>query len=294
MPCHAPIQGWRKAGQSKNGGRGFVLSHGAAFADRPMAVPCGQCLGCKARHAMHWAIRCSHEARMHPYSSFVTLTYDEEHVPHVDDDIDKPYTLRPDDFVLFMKKLRNARHPGIKFLQAGEYGTYGRPHHHAILFGVNFPDMKKWTRRGEHTLYTSEELATLWPHGFSSIGNVTIQSANYVAQYTVKKLDRPHHLTAHPEYATMSRRPGIGAGFLKTFPDDIYPRDAVITEGGQKHKPPRYYDKILQKENPESFREIELNRVAKGALKPEESGSYRLYSKQECLKARIRERQRGL
>ena len=55
-----------------------------------------------------------HEASMHKHNSFITLTYDEEHVPHRGQ-------LQHDDFVKFMKRLR--KHGAVRYYMAGEYGT---------------------------------------------------------------------------------------------------------------------------------------------------------------------------
>jgi hypothetical protein len=111
-------------------------------------------------------------------------------------------------------------------------------------------------------------LAKLWPYGFVTIGEVTMESCAYVARYVTKKIkgkDAENHyiywdpLTGEgtpiePEYATMSRKPGIGKEWFDKYKSDIYPHDYVVLK---KHKirPPRYYDKLLTEEELEKIKE---------------------------------------
>lgn len=44
-------------------------------------IPCGKCIGCRLAYSKTWAMRCMLEAKDHENNEFVTLTYDEEHVP---------------------------------------------------------------------------------------------------------------------------------------------------------------------------------------------------------------------
>jgi hypothetical protein len=73
-------------------------------------------------------------------------------------------------------------------------------------------------------VYKSDTLDELWGQGITEIGNVTFDSAAYVARYIMKKVTGPmaeeHYEVLQeetgeigerePEYTTMSRRPGIG------------------------------------------------------------------------------------
>ena len=144
MPCYHPLQGWRKQG----GGLTFNLRDG--FVDRPVTVSCGQCIGCRLERSRQWAVRCMHEASMHTDNCFVTLTYSDEGIAHLDRCID-PETgeigagplrsLNKRDIQLFMKRLRKRTGAKIRYLQCGEYGSKTqRPHHHVLLFGFDFSD----------------------------------------------------------------------------------------------------------------------------------------------------------
>ena len=166
------------------------------------------------------------------------------------------------EYQRFMKRLRKRFGKNIRFFHCGEYGDENkRPHYHAIIFGMDFKDKKLWTNRDGNKLYTSEALQELWPYGFSTIGEVTFQSAAYVARYIMKKWKgdgaEDHYTrwcpltgegtTVEPEYCTMSRMPGIGKTWLEKYKSDVYPHDYVVINN-HKVKPPRYYDSLLSEE----------------------------------------------
>ena len=44
-------------------------------------LPCGQCEGCRLTYSRRWADRCMLELQSHTDAWFVTLTYDNDHVP---------------------------------------------------------------------------------------------------------------------------------------------------------------------------------------------------------------------
>lgn len=209
-------------------------------------LPCGNCIGCRLERSRQWAIRSLHESTLHEHNCFVTLTYDPDK---------KGYSpsLNKRDIVLFLKKLRKKLEPEkIRFFQCGEYGDLNNhPHHHVLLFGYDFPDKVKCVTSSGAVYYRSAELEKLWRHGFSSIGDLTFESAAYVARYVLKKLNGDEakfydELGIIPPYVTMSRRPGIGAGFFSKYEKDFYPKDFITFNDGRRIKPPKYYDKLFE------------------------------------------------
>lgn len=291
MACLSPLKGRRSAKRSKTGKYPVIidnLDHGEAT----ITVPCGQCIGCRLDYSKSWAIRCVHESRLYEQNSFITLTYDNEHLP-------LGGGLCKRDFQLFMKSLRKAIAPKkVRYYHCGEYGDrYGRPHYHALLFGLEFPDLELHSQRNGQPVYTSELLDSTWKRGISVIGNVTFESAAYVARYCLKKRSGKgsflHYLNKEtgeilqPEYATMSRRPGIGANFYKQFRDDMYPQDLVVHEG-RKMKPPRYYDSLYEVDAPDKFEDLKKRRKEQNKKREKDQTPERLEARRVCTEARLK------
>lgn len=220
--------------------------------------------------AQEWGLRCLHEKKMHKRSCFVTLTYEDNYLPEGN-------TLMKRDLQLFFKRLRShlirkRQQPGgFRYFGAGEYGEHGgRPHYHVLLFGVDFPDMRPLGRskRGD-VVYQSAELRELWFQGFNTIGQITYESAVYTAKYALKKVngkDADQHYemltadgvvyTREPEFALMSRRPGVGGPYYEKYGSEVLNLDSVIVDGRQV-APPRFYDtrseKASVKHDPEAM-----------------------------------------
>ena len=174
MPCFHPLKAFRDSSGVK------VLPGDASIFN--LQLPCGQCVGCRLEYSRQWAMRCLDESKMHKENSFITLTYDQKHLP-VDNSLDKRA------FQLFMKRLRKRLDKRVRFYHAGEYGEKnGRPHYHAILFNFDFPDKKLHTIRNGYPVWISKSLDEIWGLGICEIGTVTYESAAYVARYIVDKL----------------------------------------------------------------------------------------------------------
>lgn len=209
-------------------------------------LPCGQCYACRLNKSKDWATRCVLEAKMHDKNCFVTLTYNDEHLP-------KDLSLQKDDFVKFMKRLRKNTGEKIRFYMAGEYGSlYQRPHYHACLFGYRPDDLQLYTIRNGINLYTSATLEKAWQYrGFVTVGDVTYESAAYVARYVMKKITgdkaEEYYNGREPDYNNMSRMPGIGTAFFEKYGEDIYNKDFVVIRNGIKCKPPRFFDNIYDR-----------------------------------------------
>lgn len=265
MPCFKPLLAWRSNSKNIYGKVPMVFSIEKGIPGTEMELPCGQCAGCRLDYARQWAIRCCHEAQMHDENCFLTLTY--RTMPENE-------SLQPKDMQLFLKKLRKSIEPKkIRFFQCGEYGDLSsRPHHHCLLFGHDFHD-KLLIRHGEYPLYQSATLDKLWTHGFASIGEVTFDSACYVARYILKKITgeiaEEHYKGRKPEYTTMSRRPGIGKTFYEQFASDLYNHDRCVITDRFLAKPPRFYDKLYEVDNPDHFNILREERQRKAKENPE-------------------------
>lgn len=248
-------------------------------------------------------MRCMHEAQLHEHNCFITLTYDDTHLP-------SNGSLHYKDFQLFIKRLRKSLgNVRIRYYMAGEYGeNFGRPHFHACIFGYDFHDKKLWKRSPSGSmLYRSADLETLWPFGYSSIGDVNFESAAYVARYIMKKITG-HNSKDHykqidqttgeitkrkPEFNKMSLKPGIGYDWYKKYKTDVYPHDYVIIKG-QKVRPPKFYDKKYKTDNPFEFDEILYKREINGKLNSEDNTLERLIVKETVQNAKLQKLKRSL
>jgi len=174
---------------------------------------CGQCLPCRINRRRLWSWRMFYESQLHEANSFVTLTYSEEHVP-------TSGSLVPADLTNFFKRLRSSISPQrVRYFAVGEYGdNTQRPHYHCCLFGLG-PD-------------SAEVIDSSWGLGFSFTAEFNQLTAQYCAGYVVKKMTASHDARLdgrYPEFARMSRRPGIGAGAMALLAEQLS-TDAGLNE----------------------------------------------------------------
>lgn len=287
----------------------MVFKIGQAYTDLMLSIPCGRCIGCRIDRSKQWAVRCVHEAQLYDNNSFITLTYNDEHLP-------EDHSLDVRVFQLFMKRLRNRFGSKIRYYACGEYGEkYGRPHYHACLFNHDFQDKKLWKpgKTPDLNLFRSPELENLWVDtttgeslGYSSIGEVTFQSAAYVARYIMKKITGPkggEHYTYTsedgvvfpllPEFTVMSRRPGIGKNWLEKYATDVFPSDFVIMRDGKKYKTPRYYDTEHEKTYPSDIRKLKLQRKTNSIKHAQDNTTARLLVRETIQEAKLQRLERN-
>ena len=312
MPCYRPLEGFRSLVRNPNGKRSIVFNRRQGYTDMPIQLPCGKCTGCRLEHSRKWAIRCMHEAQMHQNNSFVTLTYCPEKLPT----IDKHPTLEKRHLQLFIKRLRKKYGKGIKYYACGEYGSgYGRPHYHLCIFGVGFMDKTVWKIKNGNKLYTSEKLNKLWTDpadgkqiGWAVIGDLTFQSAAYVARYVMKKrkgkdkdsfYEKSYNhetgevISIQPEFPLMSRRPGIGQAWLERYKTEVYPQDSIIHDH-KELKPPKYYDDLFEKDNPITMAQIKYERKKIAAKHKNDNSLARLKTKEQVKRKQTTLLQRSL
>lgn len=239
-----------------------------------------------------------HEASLHDRNCVVTLTYDDAHLP-ADGSLDR------EAFPRFVRRLRK-RGVRTRYFHCGEYGeAFSRPHYHGCLFGYDFPgrELVAPSKSGA-AQWVSRELDRLWPFGFATIGTLNFESAAYIARYVTKKVTgqraQEHYERLNPltgelvqveaEFATMSRRPGIGHGWLAKYGREVYPSDEVIVRG-RAAKPPRYYDKQLSEEE---FAPIKAARFVESFGQLSNGSADRLHVREVCAKARLNLHSRSL
>lgn len=233
-------------------------------------VPCGKCLGCRLEYSRQWALRCVKEAKYHKDNCFITLTYDDEHLPkrglnkkHVQD---------------FLKRLRRRleyhnlsdSEIGLRYFLCGEYGskTY-RAHYHAIIFGYKPVDLISYGFDSDtkQEVFLSPWLSGLWGFGNVIVGkNVTFETCAYVARYIMKKLEvdfknDEFYKVFSKDFILSSRNPAIGLRFFEENQRELERLDKVIIRDGVKCLPPRYYSRKLKERNPDKYEEIRQKRI---------------------------------
>lgn len=232
-------------------------------------VPCGRCIGCRLEYSRSWADRMMLELETAGKAVFITLTYNNEHVPIAmlgEDDVPVSFTLWKKDFQDFMKRLRRHFDPvKLRFYASGEYGenTF-RPHYHAIIFGIGLDDFNDLIPKGKNELgqiyYISKTLEDIWSNGFGMICDVSWNTCAYVSRYVTKKVygfdgKAFEFLNVVPEFSLMSRKPGIGRQYLTEHPDclDFESINISTDENGLKIPIPKYYLKQLRLTDQERY-----------------------------------------
>lgn len=289
-------------------GKDGIVRFGAEARGRQMAVPCGRCMDCRLEFSRQWAMRCVHESKLHDENCWFTLTYDEEHLPYAG-------SLVKEHLQLFYKRLRKANDCSkIRYYSAGEYGSdSGRPHYHVCCFGFDFRDKFFWRLSDSGAdVYRSDELDRIWGKGLTELGDLTFESAAYTARYCCKKvtgdmaedhytrmLQDGRFVEVEPEFALMSRGGtgdglgGIGSGHYAKYGDEIYPQDECIVRGNRS-KPPRFYDKLLEKESIEVYERVKAARRDFAESNKEEQVLQRRTSREKVTKAKMDLLIRGL
>lgn len=234
-------------------------------------VRCGQCLSCRLNKAQDWSNRVWLEAHTSPNKYFLTLTYDDDHIPyHLESENSGECvpTLCKDHVKNFWKRFRKFYGDGIRMYTAAEYGEQEghRPHYHAIVWNMPpFDDLVHYTGFGEQTLYNSARLHRIWNNGFCTIGSVTNDSIAYTCRYILKKqneskedlfaklsLDKTY-VPRQNEFCTMSRMPGIARAYYDSYSETFRCTGSITlpfseSKGGTYQvQPPRYFEYLFKK-----------------------------------------------
>lgn len=206
-------------------------------------VNCGRCIPCLIRKESALEFLAKKELltkyRKGQGASFVTLTYDDGHIPY---NQDKLVTLRKSDVQKFLKNVRrqmeyhNDKTP-FKTIYCGEYGdNFGRPHYHIVFIGLSDSKVLKYTRK-------------LWKHGLCDVGVLAQGGLRYVCKYMTKQ---------HPTKEVKAMREklgvenpfichsiGLGKEWIINNIDKIAEDNFVFQINGKKYLYPSYVMKFV-------------------------------------------------
>lgn len=225
---------------------------------------CRKCLPCLLNIAREKAIRATHEAHESPESIFLTLTYAPEYL--------KSPKLQYTDFQLFMKSLRELhtrdvtdpelrKQMSISYMVTGEYGGLNkRPHWHALIFNYRPKDLiyVRTTDLG-HKIFKSPTIERLWGRNNpelapNEIGDITLESAGYVARYGAKALaHNPDFNSEFPTIHKTSSKHAIGKRWIEKYWKQTFDLGFVRLPDGSPTKIPRYYCQWLRKHHPDQY-----------------------------------------
>ena len=301
MSCYKPLIRLYNPNDREQSGRVYSLARFSQLSGKQlkyedlmynpkvMLIPCGQCIGCRIRQREDWTTRIELEARDYPKEEvwFITLTYDDEHVPGMivkTGEIMRKvqYTWkagekRPssvqillyEDIQKFLKRLRKAYRGKLRYFVAGEYGEQtARPHYHMILYGWRPTDLKNLYKIHHNGYYTSKWLEDLWGMGQIQIAQAVPETYRYVAGYVTKKMyeidgkkaNEYYELGQTKPFACMSLKPGLGDHYYQEHKAEIWRQGYIQCTNGKRAQIPRYYEKQMETENPQRLWRIKQNR----------------------------------
>lgn len=262
-------------------------------------IPCGHCWACQLNYSAEWATRNMLETLEHENCYFITLTYDDEHLPipetlnykekiRIDGDwVENIITVENDgtwttgtlwpDHVT--KMIHNMRQDGykVRYFYCGEYGSEDktqRPHYHMLLYGLPLDLSQNYDYEIDENFkehWRNPLISKYWPYGRHDIAALEWSCAAYVSRYCTKKLNpepkSDKWYAEHgkiKEFIRMSRRPGIGRRYYNLHKLDIYKNDSMVMKTVKGNtgsfKPPKAFDKLFKEEYPEEFEKIQKHR----------------------------------
>lgn len=297
MSCYKPLKAFKLPELTKNGKSSYkicshnidhieyrgnewikcetplVASRGFKTIKDFIEIPCGSCIGCRLDYSRMWANRCVIEMKEHDHNYFLTLTYDDEHLPK-GEKVEKINlsgevvyeefpTLIKEDLQKFFKRLRKNTGQKFRYYACGEYGDKsGRSHFHAILFGLQIDDLVPVTKSNAgYSYFSSNTINKCWPYGYAVVGEATWETCAYTARYVMKKhkgKDKEFYekYKINPEFVLMSRKPGIARQYYDQNKEKIFDYDFINigdNSGVRSFKPPRYYKSLYEIDDPDEY-----------------------------------------
>ena len=203
----------RKYTETKKNGGKIPAVHDKRILYVPIA--CGVCMECMKAKAREWQIRLAEEIRTNKNGQFITLTFNEESLQELENEVrkDSEETVTNNEDQLlksyndgnsiailavrrFLERWRKKYKKSVRHWLVTELGHNGTERIH--LHGIIFTDKK-------------EEIEKIWKYGWVYLGQfVNEKTINYIVKY-IHKID-----SDHKEYKPkVLCSAGIGSGYIK-------------------------------------------------------------------------------
>lgn len=238
---------------------------------KELFVPCGRCPVCRTSDASSWRARLQEEMDVSCSAIFITLTYDDSHLPlekiSLSDGLSRYVpTFSKRDIQLFLKRLRETVRKSylpmydtgkaIRYFIVSEYGpTTLRPHYHGVIFNLCTPFQ---SRSYAHKKVT-ELIRESWNNGNVRVDIVNDNRIAYVTKYMSCVCGNPAVQHLPKPFRLMSRMPGIGASYLEKEQRVRWHKENLakyIPDGQYKRKMSKYYvDRIFSEDERRRMRE---------------------------------------
>lgn len=212
----------------------FFLDDVIDFNGNPIPIPCGHCLSCRVdiQNTMVDRMFCAWTA--HQFSSFVTFTYDDKHLP-VKEGFRLP-TLSKDDVHKYLDNIRHQVKIPFEYYLCGEYGDqFNRPHYHAVFFGLDYQ--------------LHDRVFRIWNKGSVEILPVKPSAFRYVAKYITAsplpgavKDAQYYDVGLIPPFRKLSR--GLGLSVYLQHMDELQEQGFFILRGRRISVNRYYFNKL--------------------------------------------------
>lgn len=222
-------------------------------------TPCGKCIGCRQDEMKLWTKRTETEAKK-GRNTFLTLTYDTEHLHYKDNQILasldkeglKAWLNNLKTQIRQMKTLPEGCRKKFAYYAIGEYGgIFKRPHYHILILGLDWHDFKKFYQK-------------TWHNGNIESKPIATAQIKYVLNYSMKNINGKMAMEIYDNrgvertFRLVSK--GYGADYIKSKAEELN-RTGYITEGGRKCNVPTYYKNMYLRYDAESIQSREAEKL---------------------------------
>ena len=192
---------------------------------RVLEVPvgCGKCMECKKMKAREWQVRLHEDLRQNKNGKFVTLSFSEEELQKIDNEIGELHGYERDNEICRIAVRRYTERWRKK---------YGKTIRHWLVTEIGGENTERIHLHGIVWADSREDIEKIWKYGNVWIGDyVNGQTINYIVKY-INKTDQKH-----PNYISkIYTSKGIGKGYINRPDSERNKYNGTWTKGSYKTK----------------------------------------------------------